>query len=276
MYIRIEIYDGVIKEKDFKVGKILEKYNGYITYYEKENYNEETDEVKYKYVRLGKGLVGYYDDKNYEIAKAFSENNEELVDKKLYNSAEETYKEEYSLYFKDYEDYKKNYVTEYYKETLKRFPNEFISSNSKVPTVIQFVANRKEKDGKFVIEFFEDSGFYNGEERGIVTVSNVLKTSSAKKMIESNRNRNEKNKTEIEEKISNLKIINNENEIQEEIEEEKQKVANDKKIFLKFNDTDIIIYGIIGVGTFLCVLILILKFIRKTKKKKEDKDGNKE
>ncbi len=279
MFIRIEIYDGVMKEKEFKAEKILDKYDGMIEYSEKKDYDEENDIAQYKYVRIGRGLVGYYDNKNYEVAKAFAKDPDgtELYSKNEYYNEDNKHYEEYSLYFKDYDDYKKNYMNEYVKECIKKFPNEVISSNSKVPTVIQFIGNRKEINGKYVVEFFEDEGFYNGGERGLITVPDVLKTSSAKNMISSNKNNNEKNKNEIENKINNLNIKKNERQIQDDLkkeEQEKNRVINLTNY--KETNEDIVVYGLIGAAIVICVMILFLKTIRKNNKNKEDKNGNKE
>ena len=279
MFIRVEIYDGVLKEKEFKAEKILDRYDGIIEYSEKKDFDEENDIVQDKYVRIGRGLVGYYDNKNYEVAKAFviDPNETELYSKNEYYNEDNKYDKEYSLYFKDYDDYKKNYWNEYVKESTKKFPNEVISSNSKVPTVIQFIGNRKEVDGKYVVEFFEDSGFYNGGERGLITVPNVLKTSSAKSMISSNKNNNEKIKNEIENKISNLNIVKNERQIQEDLikeEQEKNSVINQTEY--KKTDEDVLVYRLIGVAIIVCIMILIFKTIRKNSKSKEDKNGNEE
>lgn len=273
MFIRIEIYDGVLEEKEFKAGKVLNNWNGTIEYYEKQDYNEETDEVKYKTLRIGNALVGYYDDKNYEIAKQFSipSGEKELMEKSSY--IEDGYNEQYSLYYKDYNEYKKNYWNDYFKETLKKFPNEYISNNCKVPTVIQFIANRKEENGKYVVKFFEDAGIYNGSVRGIATVNLALKTTSAKNMISENRKNNENTKLDIEERIKDLKITENESQIQEELKREGSKVnfLNDKKnIFGDMKKEDILVFEIIGGLIILCLIILIVKHIRKNNKKTKE------
>ena len=256
MYIRIEIYDGTIK---YKTGDNIYRS------------------------RLGTGMVGYYDNNNYEIAKAFALCKwDELKTEEEYNNG---FHEDFAPYYSSYEDYAKNYYKDYYKDCVIKLENKDITNKCEVPTVIQFIGNRVKKDGKYVIEFFEDSGFYDSSDRGLITTHTALQTSQAKKMLSSNKQKNSNLKAEVENQISNLSIIDDEQKIQQnikdEIEElkkqeelkrikaEEERQAKEKAEHQKILIKHILIFSGIGLGIIFCIVIIIVEQKKKKKMKKE-------
>lgn len=238
MYIRIAIYDGTAKKSGFS--SIIDEYLG---------------------------RVGYYDNNNLEIAKTFA------FDASIIK--EENWNGEYDKY-ETYDDYVKNYRNDYCKNVLIKLNNEDIANKCEVPTVMQFIGNRETKDGKYVVNFDILHGIYNYSDRGINTTNAALQTSQAKKMISSNKEKNSNIKTEIENQIANLSIIDDEQKIQQEIEEQKgqeelkkqqieeEKKAKERKEQQKILNKHIIVFSSIGLGITFCTVIIILE----NKKKK--------
>lgn len=243
MYIRIAIYDGAAKKSGFS------------------NINDE-------YL----GRVGYYDNNNLEIAKTFA------FDASIIK--EENWNGQYDKY-ETYDDYVKNYRNDYCKNVLIKLNNEDIANKCEVPTVMQFIGNRETKDGKYVVNFDILHGIYNYSNRGINTTNAALQTSQAKKMISSNKEKNSNIKTEIENQIANLSIIDDEQKIQQEIEEQKgqeelkkqqieeEKKAKERKEQQKILNKHIIVFSSIGLGITFCIVIIIIENKKKDIIKKE-------
>lgn len=256
MYIRIEIYDGIIQYKTDKYG---------------------TEQ------RLGKGMVGYYDDKNSEIVKAFAlTEDDELKTEESYNRS---WYSNYETFYSSYEEYAKNYYKDYYKDCTIKLSNEDITNKSEVPTVVQFVGKRVEKEGKYIVEFFGDrSGFYDAIPRGLSTTNDALQTAQAKNMLAANKQKNANVKAEAEAKINSLNIVDDEQKIQEGIKEKQRQEeleikaaeeaikASERKA-LNLENKDIIVFSSIGAGIVICIMILIIEHKRKNKVKKENNNG---
>ena len=240
MYIRIAIYDGNIQYKK--------------------------DEYGYDY-RIGKGMVGYYDDQSFEIAKAFAlYKDSQLLTEEQYNN----YGYEYKMFYSNYEQYAQNYYKDYYKDCIIKLSNEEIVNKCEIPTVMQFIGNRITEDGKYVVDFFED-GFYDTLNRGLITTNAALKTTQAKNMLESNKQKNANIKSDIENKITALQLTDNELQIREEIKQEKLKknenntTDNEKQLI---NNKDVIVFASIGIAIFICIIILIIEHKKKSKRGK--------
>lgn len=243
MYIRIAIYDGAAKKSGFS--SINDEYLG---------------------------RVGYYDNNNLEIAKTFA------FDASIIK--EENWNGQYDKY-ETYDDYVKNYRNDYCKNVLIKLNNEDIANKCEVPTVMQFIGNRETKDGKYVVNFDIWHGIYNYSNRGINTTNAALQTSQAKKMISSNKEKNSNIKTEIENQIANLSIIDDEQKIQQEIEEQKgqeelkkqqieeEKKAKERKEQQKILNKHIIVFFSIGLGITFCIVIIIIENKKKDIIKKE-------
>ena len=263
MYIRIEIYDGEIQYKTFDNG------------------------VKEK---LGNGIVGYYDNNNSEIVKAFTLTNEDKLktEKVFYNGG---YPYKYNLFYSDYTEYTKNFYNDYYKESIIKLDNQDISNKTEVPTVVQFMGYRVEKDGKYVVEYADISGFYDRLSRGLVTTNAALQTTQAKNMVAANKQKNANNKSEVENTINSLPIVDDEQKIQksikDEIEElkrqeelkkikaEEERKAKEREEQQKIVIRHILIFSSIGLGIVLCIVIIIKEQKKKSKIKKENVNNGK-
>lgn len=248
MYIRIEIYDGEITYKD--VG--------------------ETSAIR----RIGTGKVGYYNNENYEIAKKFALSEYDTIkSEELYNRV---YQNEYRFFYTNYDEYSKNYYNDYYKDTLIYLSNEYIANNSEIPTVVQFIANRINENDKYIVDYL-GGGFYNEFDRGLATTSNALNTSQAQKLLKENKSKNANIKADIEGRISNLEILNNEENIQEQIQLEIEKnnknidyIMQTNKNYLNLNNTEIAVFTGIGIASLICIIILI----KENKKRKRGEMNN--
>lgn len=201
--------------------------------------------AKGDYEQLGHSNVGY--NNYYEIAKAFYS-----VDK---NESES--------------DIKKRIV----KDT-----KDYALKNSEVPTVVQYLGTIYKDSEKNIVELAFD-GFYNYRGRGIVSIQNALKTSSAKELLQKNKSKNSEIKSNIESEISNLKLKSNkaDQEINDKKIDEKQEntiVKNEKSKEENSFDISKIEYKTIvniilcvGIGVvFILILILIIKLIKGGKK----------
>lgn len=221
------------------------------------------------------GWVGYYDNNNLEIAKTFIV--PELTIKR------ENWNGQYKKY-QTYDDYVKNYKNDYCKNVLIKLDNEDISSKCEIPTLVQFIGNRETKDGKYLVNF-NDYGFYDNSFRGLITTNAALQTSQAKKMLSSNKQKNSNIKTEIENQITNLSIIDDEQKMQQNIKNEieelkkqeeskKQKAEEERKAKerdgqQKTLNKHIIVFSGIGLGIVFCIVIIIIEHKKKNKEKKE-------
>lgn len=247
MYIRIEIYDGEIQYKTFENG------------------------VK---ERIGNGIVGYYDNNNSEIVKAFTLTKEDelITEKSFYNGG---YPYRYNLLYSDYTQYTKKYYDDYYKDSIVKLENEYVTNKTEVPTVVQFMGYRVEKDGKYVVEYADISGFYDRSSRGLVTTNATLQTTQAKNMLLSNKQKNANIKSEVEKNITSLSIVDDEQKIQQsikdEIEElkrqeelkkikaEEEKNAKEREEEQKILTRHILIFSSIGLGIIFCIVIIIIE-----------------
>lgn len=252
MYIRIEIYDGEVKESD--------------------------DDIE----RRGKysGWVGYYDDNNLEIARTFTV--PELgIEEKNWNGQYQRYQ--------TYEDYVKNYKNDYCENVLVKLDNEDISNKCEVPTVVQFIGNRETKDGKYVVNY-SSYGFYDSS-RGLCSTNAVLQTSQAKKMLSSNKQKNTNTKTEIEAQITNLSIVDDEEKIQQDIKNEMEKTKQQEELEkaqteeeqveesetqAELTNEHIFVFLCIGLGIIFCIIIIIVENKKKNKIKRGNNNGRKE
>lgn len=228
------------------------------------------------------GWVGYYDNNNLDIAKTFTVG--ELKIKR------ENWMGQYEKY-QSYDDYVKNYKNDYCKNVLIKLDNEDISNKCEVPTVVQFIGNRETKDGKYVVDF-SSYGFYDNAARGLITTNAALQTSQAKKMLSSNKQKNSNVKTDIENQISNLSIIDDEQKIQQnikdEIEElkrqeelqrqkaEEEQKAKEREERQKILNKHIMIFSGIGLGIVFCIVIIVIEYKKKKRRMENVNDERKE
>lgn len=242
MYLVIELYDGYDKNKYLELFK-----NSYDIYF--------TD-----------GVVGYYNDNNYDIVKKF-------MTKSKQESESEFQSDKYnSKKFESYQEYL-NSISQYYKNFIVKINTNEEMSKSPIPTVIQFLGYVSNENGKNIVTYFASSGMYMMNERGLVTTKAALEISQAKKLLEDNKNKNETTKNEIDSEIANIKITNDTEEFYKKAEhvniEELQENTSLKEKLTKFisENKDVIILSIIGLSIFICIIILI----RKSKKSKNRK-----
>ena len=263
MYIRVEIYDGKIQYKTNEYGGLQ---------------------------RIGNGIVGYYDNNNSEIVKAFTlTKDDKFLTEEEYNKT--WIKEKYKMYYSDYNQYAKNYYNDYYKDSIIKLDNEDVSNKSEVPTVVQFMGYRTEKDGKYIVEYADISGFYDRISRGLATTNATLQTVQAKKMLSANKQKNENIKSEVENGITNLSIVDDEQKIQQSIkdeieelkrQEELKKLKAEEEIKNKEREEQqkimikhILIFSSIGLGIIFCIVVMIREHKKKNNVKKENVNNEK-
>lgn len=203
-------------------------------------YNGEYKKSQYEYSNDGyDGYVGYNGKDNLQIAKAFvkGDNN-----------------------FK-YTEYTEQ---QYYNEVLKENSSDYGLINSEIPCVIQYIGSVEQKDGKKVINYFWD-GFYDFNNRGLATTSDVLQTDRAKQLLQVNKSKNEKIKQDIEKELSNLKIEKDEvvnEEIPDLVSNQEETVQNKsyvEKIKENLNTIIFISMGIVVALIIVCMIILIIR-----------------
>lgn len=148
------------------------------------------------------------------------------------------------------------------------FQNQYVAENSQIPTLAQSIGYRELKDGKYKVNFFENFG----DSENIGNVNELLKTSRAQELINSNRSKNTEIKNNVETEISNL-IINNDTE---EVYEEKN-IINDiidtenNKILDLLKNKDVLVIGGISVLILICLVFIVIQLI---KNKTNDKNIN--
>lgn len=188
--------------------------------------------------------IGYYNNEDKEMA--FSYNNGWCSTKEEFEKEKSNGNSTLEGY-SNFEEFKNSCVT--------KLQNDFISKNCEVPTIVYFVAKIKKVDGKYIVESDKGSGSKSGV-NGIEGASEAIQTDRAKQLISSNKQKNDNIKNIIENKILNIKLDNNEKEIQEEL----IKVDEPEKIIskLKLRTKDIIVLSIISSLICICVVILII------------------
>ena len=227
------------------------------------------------------GWVGYYDNNNLEIAKTFIIEGPKIK--------RENWRGQYEKY-QTYDEYVKNYKNDYCKNVLIKLDNEDISNKCEIPTVVQFIGNRETKEGKYVVNY-SYYGFYDNGGRGLITTNAALQTSQAKKMLASNKQKNNNTKSEIENEITNLLIVDDEQKIQQSIkakieelkmQEELKRTKAEEEVKAKEKEEQqkilikhILIFFSIGLGIAICVVIIIREQKKKNNIKKESVNNGK-
>ncbi len=182
-----------------------------------------------EYGSFSESIVGYYNKENEEIAKAYK--NGKYFD------------DEYGI--------------------LKLLTNEYVKNNSEIPTIAHFAYYRTYENGKYVINYLES---YTSR---LEDLSLALETNSAKNLISKNREKNETIKLNVEKSISDLKISNNELEIQKENSGEKIELINNEiQNDIAINNIDGLkdVFIILGFIVLICICGLIIIIDNKRKK----------
>ena len=150
---------------------------------------------------------------------------------------------------------KQNYeIAKAINENIKLLSNDYVSKNSEIPTIGHMAYNRTYKDGKYIVNYMMSYTdlFYN-------ILKNAFETKSAQDLISKNREKNESIKSNVENEIKNLEIINNEEVIQEDLRVEKE---NEK---LENKSVEILYYIIIA-SFFIAILLCLITLVGINKK----------
>ena len=149
---------------------------------------------------------------------------------------------------------------------LKLLSNNYIKNNSEIPTIGHFAFHRIKVNGYYSVDYIESytDGFPNG-------VYEALETSAAKDLIAKNRTKNQTIKTNVENDIKNLVIINPDQTIWEDVSEEKTNgenissyetpilVEESSSHIANLDKDDYIIISCFIVGICICVIVLKVK-----------------
>lgn len=217
-----------------------------------------------------KAVVGYYNEKYYDMAKLYLSKRNPLTEEE-FNNVRYAYIQMYSTY----QNYL-NQVSEYYKESLKYINSNSDMASCEIPTFIHFLGFVSQENNKNVVEYFNE-GYYNSDEIGLGTTNNVIETNQAKKLLEDNKNKNKTTKDEINSEIANIKITNDSEEfykVAEPVNIDDFQGGNSWQNQLTnfFNkNKDIVVLSGIGIAIIICIIILI----KKNKHNKKEKALNK-
>lgn len=218
--------------------------------------------------------IGYYDDNTYKIAKEFSsERIKEIISEELFNN------DSYSIEkYINYDNYK-NEINKYNNSLTIRISNELFEKKCEVPTLIYFTSHRYKENGKYVvdvtsyrnmfsfIEEYDREKKINNIKGSIVELA--IQSNNAQDKIKANRENNDKIKEEAERKISNIKLTNDEEKIQEELKKEDEILSFEEEKSI-FENKDVKVYGSIGIIILICIIVIIAD------NKKRNKKSNKE
>ena len=211
LYIRKVIYDDNAKTT--------------YTYIITDNSGKQIQKTEEGYIPI---MVGYYNEKQKEVAKQYI-----------------TFKDEYTS-----ENY---YNDQYYSVTTRLFSNETIKEKCLVPTIAQSVGFINQEDGKYIVEFFKF-----GKSNGLGAIKEAIADNTAQNLVKINQIKNEEIKTNAENEI-NYAIIKN------DTGEENSENSQDEKKGFELTTQNIIVLAIIGASIIICLIIIIGISIMKKK-----------
>lgn len=152
-------------------------------------------------------------------------------------------------------------IGEKYSKTIKKFPNEYIENNEKVPTVAHSIGFRTQKDGKYVIEFGQ-FGYSNG----LGNIEDAIKATQAQKLIKENQARNAKIKNNALEEINNAVITEDTKEAMPEVKENVEEISKENKFFVE-EYKNYIVLGSLAIVAIVCIVLIIVFSIKNKRKK---------
>ena len=243
LYVRMLIYDAKNEHDFIKVGF----------------YTDDAKEIASKYLNVDENIKqeeGWIKEIDQEARR----------DKYYIGEREVTFEEWKDYYVKDYKQ-----KIEEIKNSFRKFDNEVVAQNSKVPTVAHCMGYCIYDKEKYIVDFYTSTNRSRFEDIYKATECEVAKT-----MLETNNANNEAKRNAIISKIANTKITldSKENYIKEEknIEiEEKIETKNSKEqqinLMQNLNDKDTKILEIIIIFIVLIVMILIIITIVNKKQK---------
>lgn len=211
LYIRKVIYDDNAKTT--------------YTYITTDNSGKQIQKTEEGYIPI---MVGYYNEKQKEVAKQY-------------------------ITFKDEHTPENYYNDQYYSVTTRLFSNETIKEKCLVPTIAQSVGFINQEDGKYIVEFFKF-----GKSNGLGAIKEAIADNTAQNLVKINQIKNEEIKTNDENEI-NYAIIKN------DTGEENSENSQDEKKGLELTTQNIIVLAIIGASIIICLIIIIGISIMKKK-----------
>lgn len=211
LYIRKVIYDDNAKTT--------------YTYITTDNSGKQIQKTEEGYIPI---MVGYYNEKQKEVAKQY-------------------------ITFKDEHTPENYYNDQYYSVTTRLFSNETIKEKCLVPTIAQSVGFINQEDGKYIVEFFKF-----GKSNGLGAIKEAIADNTAQNLVKINQIKNEEIKTNAENEI-NYAIIKN------DTGEENSENPQDEKKGFELTTQNIIVLAIIGASIIICLIIIIGISIMKKK-----------
>lgn len=211
LYIRKVIYDDNAKTT--------------YTYITTDNSGKQIQKTEEGYIPI---MVGYYNEKQKEVAKQY-------------------------ITFKDEHTPENYYNDQYYSVTTRLFSNETIKEKCLVPTIAQSVGFINQEDGKYIVEFFKF-----GKSNGLGAIKEAIADNTAQNLVKINQIKNEEIKTNAENEI-NYAIIKN------DTGEENSENSQDEKKGFELTTQNIIVLAIIGTSIIICLIIIIGISIMKKK-----------
>lgn len=211
LYIRKVIYDDNAKTT--------------YTYITTDNSGKQIQKTEEGYIPI---MVGYYNEKQKEVAKQY-------------------------ITFKDEHTPENYYNDQYYSVTTRLFSNETIKEKCLVPTIAQSVGFINQEDGKYIVEFFKF-----GKSNGLGAIKEAIADNTAQNLVKINQIKNEEIKTNAENEI-NYAIIKN------DTGEENSENSQDEKKGFELTTQIIIVLAIIGASIIICLIIIIGISIMKKK-----------
>lgn len=211
LYIRKVIYDDNAKTT--------------YTYITTDNSGKQIQKTEEGYIPI---MVGYYNEKQKEVAKQY-------------------------ITFKDEHTPENYYNDQYYSVTTRLFSNETIKEKCLVPTIAQSVGFINQEDGKYIVEFFKF-----GKSNGLGAIKEAIGDNTAQNLVKINQIKNEEIKTNAENEI-NYAIIKN------DTGEENSENSQDEKKGFELTKQNIIVLAIIGASIIICLIIIIGISIMKKK-----------
>lgn len=198
----------------------------------------------------------------------YTDSTKEIMQKCLIEGLEESYKE-----YNNYNERARNYIEER-KTYCRKFDNEDVVNNAKIPVVAQCVGVCEKGDNGYYEISFIETDFYDG----YFGIYDATECDAAKQLLEENEKNNENIKNGIVSKITNTKISldTEEYKVQEEIitnenignsEINVNANTNNDNILNKIVNNPIILGTIIIIIALIIILILFI-IIRITRGKK--------
>lgn len=209
LYIRKVIYDDNAKTT--------------YTYITTDNSGKQIQKTEEGYIPI---MVGYYNEKQKEVAKQY-------------------------ITFKDEHTPENYYNDQYYSVTTKLFSNETIKEKCLVPTIAQSVGFINQEDGKYIVEFFKF-----GKSNGLGAIKEAIADNTAQNLVKINQIKNEEIKTNAENEI-NYAIIKN------DTGEENSENSQDEKKGFELTTQNIIVLAIIGASIIICLIIIGISIMKK-------------